>query len=200
MVETDTDLAALIGSRICHDLISPVGAINNGLELLLMSGMNMSPEVALIDESVRNASARLRFFRVAFGAGYAQPVPALEISGILRDLYAQSKWQVSWPDGVAAPRNALRMVFLSLLCLETGMPYGGQITIDHRDAGWDITGTADRLSINAALWGVLTGQSRAERLTASQVQFGLLPAIVKDSGQQLTSIVTETTITLGITA
>ena len=36
MVETDTDLAALIGSRICHDLISPVGAINNGLELLLM--------------------------------------------------------------------------------------------------------------------------------------------------------------------
>jgi len=40
----------LIGSRICHDLISPVGAINNGLELLLMSGMNMSPEVALIDE------------------------------------------------------------------------------------------------------------------------------------------------------
>ena len=181
MVETDTDLAALIGSRICHDLISPVGAINNGLELLLMSGMNMSPEVALIDESVRNASARLRFFRVAFGAGDAQPVPALETSGILRDLYARSKWQVSWPDGVAAPRNALRMVFLSLLCLETGMPYGGQIAIDHRDAGWDITGTADRL-------------------TASQVQFGLLPAIVKDSGQQLTSIVTETTITLGITA
>ena len=92
------------------------------------------------------------------------------------------------------------MVFLSLLCLETGMPYGGQIAIDHRDAGWDITGTADRLSINAALWGVLAGQSRAECLTASQVQFGLLPAIVKDSGQQLTSIVTETTITLGITA
>ncbi|WP_260002496.1 hypothetical protein [Sulfitobacter pontiacus] len=88
MVETDTDLAALIGSRICHDLISPVGAINNGLELFLMSGMNMSPEVALIDESVRNASARLRFFRVAFGSGDAQPVPAQETSGILRDLYA----------------------------------------------------------------------------------------------------------------
>ncbi|WP_448326291.1 hypothetical protein [Sulfitobacter sp. M13] len=105
MAETDTDFAALIGSRICHDLISPVGAINNGLELLLMSGMNMSPEVALIDESVRNASARLRFFRVAFGSGTTQPVAAQETTDILRDLYAQSKWEVIWPWGWL-PREA----------------------------------------------------------------------------------------------
>ncbi|MBQ0767140.1 MAG: histidine phosphotransferase [Sulfitobacter litoralis] len=198
MAETDTDFAALIGSRICHDLISPVGAINNGLELLLMSGMNMSPEVALIDESVRNASARLRFFRVAFGGGNTQPVAAQETADILSDLYAQSKWEVIWPLGAAPSRSALRMVFLGLLCLETGMPYGGRIEIEHRTTGWDITGTADRLNINAALWGVLAGQPLAERLLPAQVQFGLLPAIVKDSGQQLTSIVTETTITLSI--
>ncbi|WP_448326289.1 histidine phosphotransferase family protein [Sulfitobacter sp. M13] len=59
-------------------------------------------------------------------------------------------------------------------------------------------GTADRLNINAALWGVLAGRPLAERLLPAQVQFGLLPAIVKDSGQQLKSIVTETTITLSI--
>ncbi len=54
------DLAALIGSRICHDLISPIGAIGNGLELLSMAGAG-GPEVALISDSVSNANARIRF-------------------------------------------------------------------------------------------------------------------------------------------
>ena len=62
------DLTALVGSRICHDLISPLGAIGNGLELLQLSGLPQGPEWALIAESVENASARIRFFRIAYGA------------------------------------------------------------------------------------------------------------------------------------
>ena len=61
------DLAALLGSRICHDLISPIGAIGNGVELMLMDGAGRAPEVALISESVDAANARIRFFRVAYG-------------------------------------------------------------------------------------------------------------------------------------
>ena len=73
-----TDLNALLGSRICHDLISPIGAIGNGVELLIMDGATKGPEIALIAESVANASARIRFFRIGFGAsgrngGYAVP-------------------------------------------------------------------------------------------------------------------------------
>ena len=52
------DLNSLIGSRICHDLISPLGAIGNGLELLSMSGFDGAPEIALIAESVENANSR----------------------------------------------------------------------------------------------------------------------------------------------
>jgi histidine phosphotransferase ChpT len=62
------DLTSLIGSRICHDLISPLGAIGNGVELLAMSGTAPGPEMDLISQSVENANARIRFFRVAFGA------------------------------------------------------------------------------------------------------------------------------------
>ena len=62
-----TDLAALLGSRICHDLISPIGAIGNGVELLMMEGGTPSPELVLIAESVAAANARIRFFRLAFG-------------------------------------------------------------------------------------------------------------------------------------
>ena len=74
------DLAALIGSRICHDLISPIGAIGNGLELLSMSGAG-GPEVALISDSVANANARIRFFRIAFG--HASPEQGTSRSEIL---------------------------------------------------------------------------------------------------------------------
>ena len=56
-----TDLSALLGSRICHDLISPIGAIGNGVELLMMEGGTPSPELVLIAESVAAANARIRF-------------------------------------------------------------------------------------------------------------------------------------------
>ena len=58
------DIAALVGSRICHDLISPIGAIGNGVELIGLTENTSSPELALISESVDNANARIRFFRV----------------------------------------------------------------------------------------------------------------------------------------
>ncbi len=81
------DLAALIGSRICHDLISPIGAIGNGVELLMMDGAAKTPELALIAESVANANARIRFFRVAFGAaGGDQRIAKGEVAGIIADM------------------------------------------------------------------------------------------------------------------
>ena len=61
------DLGALLCSRICHDIISPVGAINNGLELLEEGGAD-EDAMELIKASARNASARLQFARIAFGA------------------------------------------------------------------------------------------------------------------------------------
>ncbi len=63
MSHTHSNLATLIGSRICHDLISPIGAIHNGLELLELSGgMSQTPEMQLIVESCANARARVTFF------------------------------------------------------------------------------------------------------------------------------------------
>ena len=72
MTQDAIELNDLIGSRICHDLISPLGAIGNGVELLTMSGMTEVPEMTLISESVENANARIRFFRIAFGGRIAR--------------------------------------------------------------------------------------------------------------------------------
>ncbi|THH39196.1 hypothetical protein E4Z66_02780 [Aliishimia ponticola] len=113
MSNMSPDLAALIGSRICHDLISPIGAINNGLELLGMSGDVSGPELSLISESVDNASARIRFFRLAFGAAGEQDVSAREIRGVLTDMTRASKLTIHWDAEEAVPRRIVRILFLA---------------------------------------------------------------------------------------
>ena len=122
MDSSHVNLSALIGSRICHDLISPIGAINNGLELLGMSGDQSGPEMDLIQESVGNASARIRYFRVAFGAAGEQTMGRSEITSILGDVVSGARLDVAWGPMDAQPRSEVRLAFLALLCVETACP------------------------------------------------------------------------------
>lgn len=118
MRPSNLNLAALIGSRICHDLISPIGAINNGLELLGMTAPTEGPEFELISQSVGNASARIRFFRIAYGAASVQLVGRAEIVSILADVmggagwkWLGDRWMVSrarWCDWRSSRYNALK--------------------------------------------------------------------------------------------
>ena len=186
MGQMNTDLAALIGSRICHDLISPIGAINNGLELLTMSGTPRGPEIGLIGESVDNASARIRFFRIAFGAAGEQRVGPVEVNSILRDLYGASRLDVIWQPDEAVDRREVRLCFLALLCAETALPWGGRVSLARQDGSWCLTGEADRVNVEADLWRVLSDGSRPGMLQPSQVQFALLPLIAADLGRRVT--------------
>lgn len=196
MVADPANLAALIGSRMCHDLISPIGAINNGLELMVMSGAQHTPEMQLIGESVDNASARIRFFRIAFGAAGDQLVGPPEVSSILRDLYKNSRLDVQWLPDDARPRASVRLVFLALMCIETGMPYGGQINISDKDGTWDITGTGDKVNIDADLWSHLAMQHPVQQLQPSQVQFGLMPVVAAEIGRKVRTKTDPTSITI----
>ncbi len=178
----DTVFATLIGSRICHDLISPIGAINNGLELIEMSSNARSPELALISESVSSASARIRFFRIAFGAAGDQIVGPTEVMSILEDVYAGSRLTAAWLPTEGQQRRFVRLTFLALLCLETGMPYGGRVEIAVENERITLTGHADKLNIDEALWGRLSGGGSGAQLVPAHVQFGLLPVIAADEG------------------
>ena len=96
MGDSDVNLAELIGSRICHDLISPIGAITNGLELLDMVGGTQGPEMDLISGSVGSAGARIRFFRVAFGSASDQPLGRTEVAELLKDVERAGRVRVNW--------------------------------------------------------------------------------------------------------
>lgn len=186
MGHSNVNLAALIGSRICHDLISPVGAINNGLELLAMAGNIPGPEIELISESVGNASARIRFFRVAYGAAGDQMVGRSETVSILRDLYGKSRLDVAWGPLDAQPRSLVRLTFLALQCLETAMPYGGRIEVAQDNGRFMLTGQADKLNVDPELWALLGNREMSGNLQPAQVQFALLPLIAADEKRKVT--------------
>lgn len=178
------DLSALIGSRICHDLISPVGAIGNGVELLMMEG-RAGPEVTLIAESVAAANARIRFFRLAFGAAGPQPVARAEVVGTLADLTRGGRLKVEWQPMTDQPRGTVKLALLSFLCMETLMPYGGKITVAEADGRWTITGSAEKFRNDPDWWLALQGAPPAG-IGAAQVQFLVLPQEARDLGRRLT--------------
>ncbi len=197
MTPNSQTIAALLGSRICHDLISPLGAISNGVELLQMAGGSLGPEVALISESVENANARIRFFRVAYGAAHdGQTIAAAEIRNVLADLGSGSRLQVDWQIDGDAPRQRAKQAFLAIQCLETAMPWGGNVTIAANGPTWRVTGRSDRMKIDPDLWQALTAPDDTHDIGAAEVQFLLLPLILAEAGLPLETDIAEREITL----
>ena len=169
------DLLALLGSRICHDLISPIGAISNGVELLMMDGGSMGPEIALISESVANANARIRFFRVAYGASSTdQRIGRPEILSILADTTRGGRLTIDWRGPAEVPRSDVKLAFLMIQCFETAMAFGGRITVDVVDGGWTLSGIAPKLRMQADLWALMSNPHAAVDVNAAQVHFALV--------------------------
>jgi len=181
--DSATDLTALLGSRICHDLISPLGAISNGVELLMMSGVLPGPEIALIADSISAANARIRCFRVAFGAGTDQTMAHSEVLSILQDMTHGGRLQITWDVTSPATRRDVKLAFLGLLCIESAMPWGGRIMVRADKQDWTITADADRLTVDKPMWGRITGTATTGTLTASHVQFALFADEARRQGR-----------------
>lgn len=181
------DVSALLGSRICHDLISPIGAIGNGVELLLMDGAVRGPEMTLVAESVAHANARIRFFRVAFGqTSKDQRIGAGEIKTILTDMARGSRMAVEWTSPVDLSRREAKLAFLCILCLETALGQGGRITVERGETRWTLTGSAPRLRIDPPLWEALSHPLAEAEIGPGQVQFLLVPEEVARQHRRLT--------------
>lgn len=179
-------LTALVGSRICHDLVSPLGAIGNGVELLGLSGAGTSPEFALIEESVNNANARLKFFRIAYGLGQKeQRLSKADIVTTLAAVTRQGRLSYNWNVEGDQPKELVRIAFLLFQCLETAMPYGGDISVTENDGGWDISAETERLQIKEDLWEALQNPRLQPRVSPAEVQFALLPEVLIETGRTL---------------
>lgn len=175
MTDTTSDLPALLGSRICHDLISPLGAIGNGIELLEMSGAANTPEFQLIKDSVENANARIRYYRVAFGAADKMSrIGRAEIVDIIGGTTRGGRLRIDWAVANDISRADAKTVFLLLMCIETALPFGGNVTVQMEANDWSITANADKMKIDPAHWEALTDPEKALSLPAAQVHFALV--------------------------
>lgn len=140
------DLAALLCSRVCHDVISPVGAINNGLELLDEGGSD-EDALDLIRTSAVNASVRLKFARLAFGASGSAgaSIDTGEGEKAAKDFAgADKKVEVSWagPRAIVA-KNRVKLLLNLFLVAYGAIPRGGNLDVvlenPETDARFEIT-------------------------------------------------------------
>ena len=191
------DLISMLGSRICHDLISPIGAISNGLELLLMDGAQGGPEMVLMTESVANANARIRFFRIAYGiAQDDQRIGRAEVMSVLSDVTSGGRLKIDWQSEADLSRPAVKVVFLLIQCLESAMAYGGLISVSLTHQKWQVSGRADKLRINTAHWDLLANPAAAPDITPAIVQFPLVAEEVLRRGYLLRATLARTEILL----
>src|ERR1700691_2238185 len=129
------DLAALMCSRVCHDVISPVGAIINGLEVLEDEKEGEMREIALdlIKKSAAAASARLQFCRLAFGAAgsVGASIDTGDAENVTRGLITNERIKLFWNAARQhAPKNKVKLVLNLCLIALAIIPRGGVITVD----------------------------------------------------------------------
>ncbi len=172
------DLAALLCSRVCHDVISPVGAIVNALEVLEEDDPSMKDfALDLIKKSARNASARLQFARLAFGAaGSAGAMIDLgDAEKVARGALEDEKVKLVWSlPRLLLPKNRVKLV-LNLLVLATqAIPRGGKITcrttVTGEQGTFRITATGSHARIPAHVEELIAGRSEGGAIDAHAVQ------------------------------
>jgi histidine phosphotransferase ChpT len=146
------ELAALLCSRVCHDLISPVGAIVNGLEVLDDNPKPDDREFALdlIRKSAKTASARLQFCRLAFGAAGSSgaQIDLGDAQTMARGHLEDGKTTIAWNlPRVLLPKNKVKLLLNMMVIAQQTIPRGGVLTVDQ-------VGEGDTLGFRVAASGL----------------------------------------------
>jgi len=189
------DLAALIAQRLCHDLVNPLGALGNGLELLAMT-QPATPETALMRDSLEQALGRIKLYRLAFGPGSATGALAGgDLAGILQALGGSRPVEVVTDLPASLSRDQGRLAALMALCAETALAWGGRLHLAIDDT-IRLTAEASRLRADPELWGPLARGLPPESPTPPQVHFALLPAATRAAGRKLTVVTGDTRLVL----
>src|SRR5215831_10943655 len=173
------DLAALLCSRVCHDLISPVGAIVNGLEVLEEEKDDSTREFALdlIKKSARTASAKLQFCRIAFGAAGSAgaQIDLGDAENVARGFLEDDKTKLAWNlPRVLLPKNRVKLLLNLLLLAGQTIPRGGAMTIDPlgegESMGFKVTASGLNARIPQAVPALLSGEPSDHPVDAHAIQ------------------------------
>jgi len=173
------DLAALLCSRVCHDLISPVGAIVNGLEVLAEEKDEETKTFALdlIKKSAGTASAKLQFCRIAFGAAGSAgaQIDLGDAESITRGFFEDDKTKLAWNlPRALLPKNRVKLLLNLLLIAGQTIPRGGRLTVDPigegESMGFKVSAAGVNAKVPPAVAALLAGDAGGTALDAHRIQ------------------------------
>lgn len=199
------DLAALLCSRVCHDVISPVGAIVNGLEVLEDEDDASMKEFALdlIRKSARQASARLQFARLAFGAAGSAgaSIDLGDAEQVAKGFIQDDKLSLTWDAvRVLMPKNKVKLLLNLILVATNAIPRGGRIDVKVEGADETITfiltatGRSARIPVHAE--ELIGGHSADGSVDAHGIQAFYTGLVAKAAGMSVAFSIDEETVTL----
>jgi histidine phosphotransferase ChpT len=185
------DLAALLCSRVCHDLISPVGAIANALEVMEEGKDEETSKFAmdLIKKSARTASAKLQFCRIAFGAAGSAgaQIDTGDAEKVTRGLMEDEKTKIAWnlPRALLA-KNRVKLLLNMMLLAAQAIPRGGQLTVDPVGAGdtvgFKVTSTGTNAKVPQSIPQLRAGGSAEHPIDAHAIQPFYTGLLAKNCG------------------
>ncbi len=201
---TAADLAALLCARICHDLVGPVGALENGLSLLddEDSADMHEDAIDLIKVGAAQASAKLKFLRIAFGAGGSAPakIASAELETLCRGVYPDGKIVLDWQveaDGLDKPaaRALLNLVMLAVATV----PLGGRVVVKaHRSqaaTNLSLVCTGRKARLNDDVSHTLAGKAPEGGFDGRNIQPFYTGMIVRETGGRIQAALEGETVT-----
>jgi histidine phosphotransferase ChpT len=158
-------LSALLASRLCHDLINPVGALGSGLDVLDDSSMDAGMKDAAIDlirSGGEKSIALLKYARMAYGAagGHGAQIQVEEAEFILRDLYKWAKAALEWrlAPGLMA-KNRVKTILILAHAAADCAPRGGVVSVSGANGDFLIEARGPRLILQDDLVAALQGET-----------------------------------------
>lgn len=201
------ELASLLCSRLCHDMLSPVGALSNGLELL---ADEKDPEMRarcfeLLEQSARISADKLKFFRLAFGAagGFGEMVPVSEAKALVDALVANNaRVTVNWAlPSDSLPKPAIKTLLNFALIGIEALPRGGTIDIaaEYRDEHSELVvrSAGPRIAFDRDVGRALEGTLPPGDLSSRTAPAAMLDQLAKAVGGQLQYVLAEDALVLG---
>jgi histidine phosphotransferase ChpT len=207
MMVSSLDLASLLCSRLCHDLLSPVGALSNGLELL---ADEKDPEMRarcfeLLEQSARISADKLKFFRLAFGAagGFGEMVPVAEPRALILGLLGDSgRTQLNWGvAGTALPKPAVK-VLLNLASIGIdALVRGGTLDIgaEQREGATEIVVRASgpKIAFDESIGRALDGSLEGGELSSRTAPATMLYELARNAGGGIQYARTDEALVMG---
>jgi histidine phosphotransferase ChpT len=164
MPDSSVEFASLLCSRLCHDLLSPVGAMNNGLELLADEDDPVMREqvMQLLIDSARASADRLKFFRLAFGAGggFGDVIDTNELRGAIEGLIrANPRIKLGWlVDAPTLPKDAAKILLNLAMIAVDSLVRGGQLDVGAEGGEIVVRAEGTRLVLDKEIRAVLAGE------------------------------------------